>query len=337
VGAQGAVLTANMERMISLAEIVKAEAPRGKSSYPRRKKFSQWDLQLLVIPSVIFVLIFSYLPMYGIAMSFQEFRLGDFPGMSQWVGLKQFGALFRDPNFLTVLRNTVVISLLKMLVNFPLPIVFAVFINELRQKTVKKFMQTISYLPHFISWVVAARLMFDFFSADGGAVNQVLMTLGMINSPIAFFNRGEYYWGLAVGTDLWKELGWNSIIFIASIASIDIEMYEAADIDGATRLEKIWYITIASIRPTIVLLLIFTVGGLLNANFDQSMMLTGQMGNAMLRGYADIIDTYVYRVGIQQARFSFAAAAGLFKAVINFALLLGANWLANKLDESALL
>ena len=270
-------------------------------------------------------------------MSFQEFRLGDFPGMSQWVGLKQFGALFRDPNFLTVLRNTVVISLLKMLVNFPLPIVFAVFINELRQKTVKKFMQTISYLPHFISWVVAARLMFDFFSADGGAVNQVLMTLGMINSPIAFFNRGEYYWGLAVGTDLWKELGWNSIIFIASIASIDIEMYEAADIDGATRLEKIWYITIASIRPTIVLLLIFTVGGLLNANFDQSMMLTGQMGNAMLRGYADIIDTYVYRVGIQQARFSFAAAAGLFKAVINFALLLGANWLANKLDESALL
>ena len=178
-------------------------------------------------------------------MSFQEFRLGDFPGMSQWVGLKQFGALFRDPNFLTVLRNTVVISLLKMLVNFPLPIVFAVFINELRQKTVKKFMQTISYLPHFISWVVAARLMFDFFSADGGAVNQVLMTLGMINSPIAFFNRGEYYWGLAVGTDLWKELGWNSIIFIASIASIDIEMYEAADIDGATRLEKIWYITIA--------------------------------------------------------------------------------------------
>lgn len=296
----------------------------------------QWDLQILVIPSIIFIFVFSYIPMYGIIMAFQEFQLGDFPGASAWVGLRQFRSLFNDPNFGRVLRNTVVISLLKLLVNFPLPIVFALFINEVRVQWFKKTVQTISYLPHFISWVVAARLMFDFFSSDGGAINEVLMALNVIDSPVAFFNRGEYYWVLAVLTDLWKEIGWNSIIFIAAIAAVDIEMYEAADIDGATRVQKLWYITLASIKPTIILLLIFTVGGLLNANFDQSMMLTNQMGNKVLLEYADIIDTYVYRVGMSQARFSYAAAAGVFKAVINFALLLGANLLADKLGESAL-
>ncbi len=296
----------------------------------------QWDLQILVIPSILFILLFAYVPMYGIVMAFQEFRLGDFPGASQWVGLKQFAALMKDPNFGRVLRNTVVISLLKLAINFPIPIIFALFVNELRHERFKRISQTISYLPHFISWVVAARLMFDFFSSDGGAVNQVLVGLGLLDAPIPFFNRGEYYWALAVFTDVWKEMGWNSIIFIAAIASVDIQMYEAAEIDGASRVQKLWYITLAAIRPTIILLLIFTVGGLLNANFDQSMMLTNQMGNKLLQEYADIIDTYVYRVGISQARFSYAAAAGVFKAVINFALLMGANMLADRLGESAL-
>jgi putative aldouronate transport system permease protein len=162
------------------------------------------------------------------------------------------------------------------------------------------------------------------------------MLIRVIDKPIPFFLRGEYYWWMAVVTDLWKEVGWNSIIFLAAIASIDAELYEAADIDGATQVGKVWYITIASIRPTIVLLLIFTVGNLMNANFDQSYMLTNQMGNKLLLEYADNFDTYVLRVGIAQTRFSFAAAAGLFKAVINFALLLGANKLADKLGETAL-
>ncbi len=300
------------------------------------KWLNQWDLQVLVIPSILLVFLFSYVPMYGIVMAFQEYRIGDFPSMSEWVGLKHFFALFQDPNFGTVLRNTLVISLLKMLINFPLPIIFAVFVNELRNKHFKKSIQTISYLPHFISWVVAARLMFDFFSTDGGAVNEFLMSLGLAKSPIPFFTQGGYYWFMSVITDLWKELGWNSIIFIAAIASIDMEMYEAADIDGATRLQKIWYITLASIRPTIILMLIFNVGGLLNANFDQAMMLTNQMSNAVLREYANIIDTYVYRVGLSQMRFSYAAAAGVFKAIINFGLLLSANFIAGKVGESAL-
>jgi putative aldouronate transport system permease protein len=299
--------------------------------------FRQWDLQIMVIPGIIFLLIFAYIPIYGVMMAFQEFRIGDFPGFSKWVGLKHFTDLIvKDPKFLLLLRNTIVVSVLKLLVNFSAPIIFAVFINEIRKPRFKKSVQTISYLPHFISWVVAARLMFDFFSTDSGAVNEFLMLIRVIDKPIPFFLRGEYYWWMAVVTDLWKEIGWNSIIFLAAIASIDAELYEAADIDGATQVGKVWYITIASIRPTIVLLLIFTVGNLMNANFDQSYMLTNQMGNRLLLEYADNFDTYVLRVGIAQTRFSFASAAGLFKTVINFALLLSANKLADKLGETAL-
>jgi len=299
--------------------------------------FSQWDLQIMVIPGIIFLFIFAYIPIYGVMMAFQEFRIGDFAGFSQWVGLKHFRELiFRDPKFPNLMRNTFALSGLKLLINFPVPIIFAVFINEIRKPKFKKTIQTISYLPHFISWVVAARLMVDFFSPDSGAVNEFLMMLRIIDKPIPFFMRGEYYWWMAVATDLWKEVGWNSIIFLAAIASVDPELYEAADIDGATQVGKVWHITIATIRPTIVLLLIFTIGNLMSANFDQAYMLTNRMGNRILLTYADVFDTYVLRVGIAQSRFSFAAAVGLFRAVINFALLLGANMLAGKLGETAL-
>lgn len=294
----------------------------------------QFDLQLLVIPGIIHILIFSYIPMYGVLMAFQEFDLGDFPGMSKWVGLKHFILLFTDPNFSIVMRNTIVISLLKLLINFPLPIIFAVLLNEITSKRFKKAIQTVSYLPHFISWVVAATLMFDFFSVDNGAVNYTLLALGLIERPIHFFGKGQYFWSMLVGTDIWKELGWNSIIYIAAITSIDSELYEAAQVDGAGRFARMWYITIAGIKPTIILLLIFTVGNLLNANFDQIMMLTNQMGNATLRQFADVIDTYVYRVGLREARFSFAAAAGLFKSGVNIVLLIAANQLARKTENS---
>lgn len=293
----------------------------------------QWELQVLIIPSIILVLIFNYIPMYGMVMAFQEFRLGDFPGMSDWVGLKHFIAMFTEPVFLRSIRNTAAIGLFKLAINFPMPIIFAVILNEIRLAAFKKTVQTISYLPHFISWVVAARLMFDFFSADG-AINELLNNIGILKAPIAFFQRAEYFWGMAVITDLWKSVGWGAIIFLATIASVDQELYEAADIDGATRLQKMWYITIASIMPTIILMFVFTCGQLMNANFDQIMMLTNQMGNAMLRETADVIPTYVYRLGLSNARFSYAAAAGLFQSVVNFILLLSVNKLAGKLDSA---
>ncbi|MDD2214217.1 MAG: ABC transporter permease subunit, partial [Oscillospiraceae bacterium] len=214
--------------------------------------------------------------------------------------------------------------------------IFALFLNEIQHLGTKKVIQTISYLPHFISWTVCALMMFDFLSIDDGAVNELLLKLHLVNEPIGFFQNGKYFWGLSLVTDIWKELGWNSIIYISAIAGIDIELYEAADIDGATRAQKMWYITLKMIKPTIVLLFILSVGNILNSNFDQIMMLTKNMGNAMLTEYADVIDTFVYRMGLSMGRFSFATAAGLFKAVFNFALLIGANWVTRKAGEEAL-
>ena len=216
----------------------KAKIPMLGKRRHLREFLQQADLQILVIPAILHILVFAYIPMYGILMAFQEFQLGDFPGLSEWVGVKHFVLLFKDPNFSRVLRNTVVISALKLAICFPLPIVFAVLLNELRGKHFKRTVQTISYLPHFISWVVAATLLFDFFSVDNGAVNSALQALNLIERPIHFFGKGEYFWSMLVGTDLWKELGWNSIIYVAAITSIDSEMYEAADIDGAGQIGR---------------------------------------------------------------------------------------------------
>lgn len=306
-------------------------------SATRRKRLrteykKQLGLQIMVIPGLTLVFVLMYLPMYGILMAFQEFRLGDFPGLSEWVGVKHFRYLFADPNLFIVIRNTLAISVLKIVINFPMPIIFAIMLNELRKAWLKRSIQTISYLPHFISWVVGATLMFDFLSADNGAVNNFLLGIGAVDEPIYFFGRGELFWGLAVGTDLWKELGWNSIIYIAAIAGIDPALYEAADVDGASRMAKMYHITLHSIMPTIVILFIFSIGNMLNANFDQIMMLTKQMGNPLLREYADVIDTYVYRVGLREARFSFASAAGLLKSFINFFLLLFANYTTSRMS-----
>ena len=318
-----------------MKETTSVVRPKNTRSFFVRLR-EQWDLQVLVLPGVLLLLLFAYVPMYGLIMSFQEFRIGDFPGMSEWVGMKQYVSLFKDPNFFRALRNTLVISVLKLTISFVCPIIFAVFLNEMRQQGIKKSIQTISYLPHFISWTVCALLMFDFLSVDGGAVNEMLLGLNLIKEPIGFFQHGKYFWGIAVVTDIWKELGWNSIIYISAMAGVDAEMYEAADIDGATRAQKMWHITIKAIKPTIILLFIMSVGGVLNANFDQIMMLTKSMGNAMLTEFADVIDTFVFRYGISMGRVSFATAAGTFKAVINFALLLIANKVASIAGESAL-
>lgn len=296
----------------------------------------QWDLQVLVIPGILLLFVFSYIPIYGLVMAFQEYKIGDFPGQSDWVGLKQFISLVTDSAIPLVLRNTLVISLLKLTIGFVCPIIFAVMLNELKNQGVKKTIQTVSYLPHFISWTVCALLMFDFLSTDGGAVNEMLMGAGLIDKPIGFFQDGKYFWGLALVTDTWKELGWNSIIYISAIAGVDAEMYEAADIDGATRAQKMWHITIKAIKPTIILLFIMNVGGILNANFDQIMMLTKQMTNGALKDYADVIDTYIFRMGISLGRVSYGTAAGLLKSLINFILLLAANSIADKAGENAL-
>lgn len=328
-------------RESQMGVMIKVTNPNAASTTRKQPNFfqraiEQWDLQLLVIPGILLLFVFSYIPIYGLVMAFQEYRIGDFPGQSEWVGFKQFIALFQDQNLPLVLRNTLAISGLKLTIGFVCPIIFAVFLNEMSNQTLKKGIQTISYLPHFISWTVCAMLLFDFLSTDGGAVNEMLMGAGLISQPIGFFSRSDLFWGLALVSDIWKELGWNSIIFISAMAGVDAEMYEAADIDGATRAQKMWHITIKAIKPTIVLLFIMNVGGILNQNFDQIMMLTKQMGNPLLKETANVIDTYIFQVGISMGRASFGTAAGLVKSLINFVLLIAANTIADKAGENAL-
>ena len=296
----------------------------------------QWDLQLLVIPAIIYILIFFYIPMYGIVMAFQEFRLGDTLGMSQWVGLQHFRVLWNDPNFPTLLRNNFVMGMLRIVIGFPIPILFAVMLNELRNVIFKKTVQTISYLPHFIAWAVAAVLMFDFMSVENGAFNELLMFLRIIDAPINWFGNPNYFWGIFIGTHIWKQIGWDAIIFVAAITAVDTEMYEAASIDGAGRIAKMWYITVASIKPTIIILFILTVGSLMATSFDQVMMLTRMGDNALLRSTSDILQTYTFRVGLGGMRFSFGAAVGLVTTIINFTLLIGANSIARKFTGTSL-
>ena len=315
---------------------VTATKPVNNNKQPFHLRFiRQWDLQILVVPMIIYVIIFNYIPMYGLVIAFQDFKLGDTFAFSEWVGFRHFSAFFNDPLFFRIMRNNLVMGALRIL-SFPLPIIFALMLNEVRIKWFKKTTQTISYLPFFVSWAVAAILMFDFFSPSNGAVNELLMALRFIDEPIHFFGNSRYFWGIFIGTHIWKELGFSAIIFIAAISSVDPELYEAAAVDGAGRFRRMWHITISGIKPTIIILFIFAIGGLMATSFDQVMMLTRQMDNALLRETAEIVQTYTFRIGIGQRRFSFGVATGFFTTLINFTLLIMANWVARKTSETSL-
>ena len=298
--------------------------------------WEQRDLQLMVVPWILFIVIFCYVPMYGVILAFQNYNMGDLPGVSQWVGVKHFVLFFQSTEFPIIMRNTFAISILKLLICFPVPIILAILLNEVRRMSFKRTIQTISYLPHFVSWVVVAGLTFDFLSIDGGVVNSLLQYLGLIKEPIVFMGEPGYFWGITVLTDLWKELGWNAIIYIAAIASINPELYEAAEIDGAGRFNKIWNITLVGIKPTIIILLILAISNLLNAGFEQILILTNNLNNSSVQDVSEIIETYVYRVGIRDLRYSYATAAGLFKSVFCIVLLTAANYTAKKLGEESL-
>ncbi len=297
---------------------------------------AQKDLQMMVLPWMVFIIIFSYLPMYGLIMAFQNYQLGDLPGLSKFVGLEHFKMFFSSADFMPVMRNTFAISFLKLFFAFPAPILFAILLNEVSGIYFKRTIQTISYLPHFVSWVVVAGLTFDFLSPDGGALNAFLVNLGSIKETVTFMAVPRYFWTITVVTDIWKDIGWNAIIYIAAIASIDNELYQAADIDGAGRLRKIWHITLSGIKPTIVILLIINISNLLSSGFEQILLLTNNLTNTTVQDVADVIDTYVYRTGIMQMRYSYATAAGLFKSVFSIVLLTLANYGARWFGEESL-
>ncbi|CAM3981731.1 ABC transporter permease subunit [Paenibacillus alkaliterrae] len=303
--------------------------PKTKNVFIRFIK--QIDIQLMVIPALLLIFVFSYIPMYGVLMAFQDYSI--FKGFmaSPWVGFKHFEMFFNSPEFFEVMRNTVVISLLKFFIGFPAPIMLALMLNEVKNLMFKRIVQTVSYLPHFMSWVIVAGLIMSMLSTDNGSVNILLEKMNFIEEPINFLSLPELFWSILVSTGVWKEIGFGSIVYLAAIASIDPSMYEAASMDGASKFKQIFLITLPSIMPVVLIFMILAIGNLLNAGFEDILLLAV---NPVLRDVSDVIDTYVYRVGIQSSRYSYATAVGLFKAIISVGLLTMANYLARRAGSS---
>jgi len=301
-----------------------------KQSPQRNKTLQRWwrqrYLQLMVLPGIIWVLVFNYVPMGGIIIAFKKFKITKPISEAPWVQFRYFIEFFQDSNFVNIMANTIGISALKLLIGFPLPIIFALLINEIRGIKFKKIAQTISYLPHFLSWVVLGGILVTWLAKDG-IINDFLTTINVLKEPVSFLGNPKYFWGLSLISDSWKELGWGAIIYLAAISGVDQQLYEAATVDGATKLQKIKYITLPSITGTIAIMLILQISTLLNSNFDQILILKNQVNISR----SQVVDTYVYQVGMQMGKYSYATAVNLFKSVIALMLLLIANTSSKKL------
>ena len=297
-------------------------------------------LQFMAILGIIWMLIFNYIPMYGILIAFKKNFFITTPLFSKkffttpWApngGFQHFINFFKDEEFFNVMANTLGISILKLIFNFTLPIVFALLLNEVRNIRFKKAVQTITYMPHFLSWVVLGGILTTWLG-EGGLFNELLIKMGFLKEGVAFLAYPKYFWAITVISDLWKELGWSAIIYLAAIAGIDQEMYEAAKVDGASRWKQIWTITLPSIAPTVTIMFILAVGGLLNTNFDQILVLN----NPLNAPRSNVLDIYVYQTAMRGMRYSYASAIGLFKSVVAFILLFIANQVTKKLNDTSL-
>lgn len=297
----------------------------------KRTLYRERNLWLICLPLIAWVILFNYAPMYGILMAFVDYIPGKSIISSDWVGLKHFKAFFDSPDFGYVLRNTLAISGLNILFGFPAPIILALLLNELSKKKFKQVVQTISYLPHFISWVVVASVLFTLLGNEG-ILNDILLRLGWIDKPVSFLGEGKYFWAIITSANIWKDVGWSTIIYLSAMAGVDSEVYEAGRVDGLGRLGAMWHITLPGIRTTIVLLWILGIGGILNAGFEQQLLI----GNAQTREYYEVIDTYVYKYGIQLGNYSYGAAVGLMKAVIGVSLVFGANRISKKVLDTSI-
>ena len=291
------------------------------------------SLYFMIIPCMIYTFIFSYYPLTGWIMAFQNFKPAKGYWGSKFVGLDQFRFLFGDFEFWRAFRNTVAMSLLNLIFGFLFPIVFALLLNEIRHSGFKRITQTVSYLPHFLSWVIVCALVQGMLASDG-IVNEVLKALGATDKSILFLGEPAYFWWVVVFANVWKEMGWNSIIYIAAISGIDPALYEAAELDGAGRFRKMWHVTLPGIRSTIVVLMIMNLGSILNAGFEVQYLLGS---NGLLVDVSQTIDIFVLKYGMSIGNYSLATAAGMFKTVISVALVFGANAIANRLGENSLM
>lgn len=285
---------------------------------------------IMLIPGIIYFIMFRYVPMGGLVIAFKDYS--PFVGIwgSKWVGLQQFKKFFDTPDFFRLLRNTLGISLLQLVVYFPMPIILSLFLNEVRHNGYKRVIQTMVYVPHFVSWVIIASLTYQLFNVTDGAISMLVKTL--TGNSINVLANSSTFWGLIVGQDIWRETGYGTIIFLAALAGVDQEMYEAARIDGAGRWKLMWYITLPAIKGTIITMLILRVGGLLNTGYEQIFL----MRNDMNVETAEVFDTYIYMRGIMGGQYSFSSAAGMFKSIVGMILVLGSDKIAKKLGESGL-
>lgn len=289
-------------------------------------------LYFMSIPFVIWVFVFSYLPIWGWTMAFQKFRPGRSFLEQKWVGFEHFRMLFQDAQFFNALKNTLAMSIMGLIAIFTIPILFAVILNEVRTSFIKRFVQTVSYLPHFVSWVIVAGIVTKFLALDG-AVNQLLVQLHIVDEPIQFMAKENLFWQVVTSADVWKETGWNAIIYLAAISGISAELYEAARVDGAGRIRQIWHITLPGIRTTYILLMILAIGQLLNIGFEKQFLL----GNHLVKEKSEVIDLYALNYGIGLGRYSFGTAINMINSIISLILLFVANGIFKKMTKESVM
>ncbi|WP_373460441.1 ABC transporter permease [Paenibacillus sp. V4I7] len=303
---------------------------RKKSSATVRRIKKNWDLYLLILPVMAFFIIFEYVPMYGVQIAFKDFIATKGITGSPWVGFKHFERFFESYYFWRLLKNTLGIGVYQLLIGFPVPIALALLINELRSKRISRFVQTVTYAPHFLSTVVMVGMIFIFLSPQTGIVNGLITWFR--GTPIDFMTEPAWFKSIYVGSGVWQQMGWSSIIYLAALTGIDPQLHEAARVDGASRWQRIWHVNLPGIIPTIIILLILNMGSLLSVGFEKVYL----MQNSLNMSSSDIISTHVYHKGIIDGQYSYSAAVGLFNSIVNFTLLVIVNRMARKVNGTSL-
>jgi putative aldouronate transport system permease protein len=311
--------------------LMSSKAPALKEKNTKAEMKRQSVLLVIAALFVIYGLVFYYLPLFGWIMAFQNYKIKDGIFGSEFVGLRWFKFLFSDATFVRVIRNTLCMGVINLVATTVTAIGFAILLNEVRNSFGKKLVQTISYLPHFLSWIVVTGIIMDALSLNG-VVNEVLVNLHILKSPISFFMYKKYFWGIVALSNVWKETGWNAIIYLATIASIDPALYEAAAMDGAGRWQKIKHITLPGLRPTIIILLIMNIGNVINAGFEVQYLL----GNGLLKPVSETIDIYVLNYGVGKMNYSLGTAGGVFKTFVSMILIFTFNFVAKKTGDERL-
>lgn len=318
-----------MKREFAAPENVSPKKEHGFLKIVRKDIFKNRIIYLMALPVIAYYIIFQYGPMYGAVIAFKDFSPGRGIFGSEWVGLQHFISFFKGVYFWRLLSNTIIINVYQLIFGFPAPIILALLLNEVRKNSIKRLVQTVTYLPHFISIMVICGLIIDFTSRNG-LINDLLASIGIQRTTMLL--RPELFRTIYVGSAIWQEIGWGSIIYLAALSGISQELYEAARIDGAGRWRQTWHITLPGILPTIIILLILRMGSMMNVGFEKTILLY----NPLTYETADVISSYVYRKGILEFSYSFSTAVGLFNSVINFMLLLFSNQLSRKFTETSL-